>query len=146
MAANKLGVLALTLVAHIYASGAPGLLTLCVHNDGVVQYEPTLELCCQLNEQGQGECCSFEDAHPGESDGFTPEDGCQDYCVILSQVPVSPSSVERLLLGSPELREVLSTWVVPPANPILEWPVSSGFCGPPPDHVLKDLATVVLRI
>src|SRR5258708_8514667 len=104
---NKLIILGCLLLAEITSSSAWSLLSLCVHTDGTAHYELSLDQCCNRNDQGQGECGSFEEAHPDQADGFTPEDGCEDYSVFFSQVPVTPPTTEGILLGGPERSDLM---------------------------------------
>lgn len=143
---NKLVILVFVLLAEICSSSASSLLSLCIHSDGTIHYESTDALCCNLNDQGQGECGSFEEAHPDQADGFTPEDGCEDYGVFVSQVPINPPTTEEILLGGPERLDLLSIVALAPKVTFLELSVSSSFCGPPPDRIPIVPATVVLRI
>lgn len=146
MVSSKVLCVAVALVAEVCASAGPSLLTLCVHEDGTVRYEPTMALCCKQNEQGHGECCSHDESSSPESRGITQDDACQDFSVALSQLPVPPLSVKQFLANGSALSELLPITAILPAVPLSEVSVSSGFCGPPPDHLLKDLSTVVLRI
>ena len=143
---NKLVILAFVLLSEICSSSTSSLFSLCVHTDGTAHYELSLGQCCNLNDQGQGECGSFEEAHPDQADGFTPEDGCEDYSVFFSQVPVTPPTTEGILLGGPERFDFLSSVALVSEVSFLVLSVFSGFCGPPPDHIPVAPATVVLRI
>ncbi len=146
MFANRLGVLAIALVAELCAAGGSALLTLCVHEDGTVRYEPTLALCCKQNEPGQGECCSHEVSPANETHGVAPENPCQDYGVSFVQVIVRSPSLKQFLVDSPALQGLVSIAALVPAEPALESSAATRSCGPPRDHLLHDLSTVVLRI
>src|SRR6187549_1477931 len=97
MFSKKFGLVALALVAEVCAAGGSSLLTLCVHEDGTLRYEPSFALCCKLNDQGQGECCSHLESGADEHHGFTPETTCQDYEVRFTQVFVPSTSVRQFL-------------------------------------------------
>ncbi len=146
MFAHKPGFMAVILVAELISSIPSGVMSFCVHTDGTTHYEMTLDSCCNLNDQGQGECASFEEAHPDQADGFTPEDGCKDYSLFFSQVPVNTPATDQLLLGGPERADLIAIVALVPEVLIQELTVSSGFCGPPQDHLSKAPATLVLRI
>ena len=145
MAGNPL-VVAIFLLAEVCASAGPALLTLCIHDDGTMRYEPTMALCCKLNDQGQGECCSHEEGKPFEGGALTPEDSCQDFGVVISQVSISAASIKQILTPGTEICDVLPVVARTPGVPLFERSIAAGGCGPPGDHTLLDLSTVVLRI
>jgi len=146
MFSNKFALFAVALVAEVCAAGGPNFLTLCIHEDGTVRYEPTMALCCKQDEQGRGECCSHQEGKPFESEGVTPEDPCQDYGVVFTQVPTPTSSLKQILTDGIGLCELLPVVLLNPGAPIPEPSTASGCCGPPGNHTLLDLSTVVLRI
>ena len=146
MFAKNLGVLAVALVAEVCAAGGPNFLTLCIHEDGTVRYEPTLALCCKQNQQGQGECCSHEGADPAEQNGIDQDDACQDYGVTISQVVLPRQSIKQFLLDGAALTEWLPLVALVPVLPFSRQHAAIDGCGPPRDHILSDLSNVVLRI
>lgn len=145
MAAKSL-VVAVALLAEICASAGPALLTMCIHEDGTVRYEPTMALCCKQNEQGQGECCSHDESKPFDDHDLTPEDACKDYGVVFTQVPTTVTSIKQILSDDLGICELLPIVAVTPGLPVVESSISLGSCGPPGNHTLLDLSTVVLRI
>src|SRR5579872_610252 len=146
MFANKLGFIAIAFVAEVCAAGGPNFLTLCIHEDGSARYEPTMALCCKQDGQGHGECCSHQEGKPFESEGITPKDPCQDYGVVFTQVPTPAPSIKQILTDNLGLCEFLPVVILNPEAPIFESSIAFGCCGPPGNHTLLDLSTVVLRI
>lgn len=146
MSSLKLIVVAIALLAEVCASAGPALLTICVHEDGTVRYEPTMALCCKQNEQGHGECCSHEEGRPVDDHVVSPVDSCSDYGVVFTQVPTPVTSIKQILSDNLGLCELLPVDVLAPSFPIVQSSISLGSCGPPGNHTLQDLSTVVLRI
>lgn len=145
MLAKKLGCLAIALVAEICAAGGPNFLTICIHQDGSVRYEPTMALCCRQDAKGQGECCSAGHADHGSADGVESDDPCEDYGVAFSQISVSRPSLKRVLSDGP-VTVLFPLLIVLPDSPVT--PEASDFAAwrPPRDRILHDLSTIVLRI
>lgn len=146
MFANKLAVVTIALVAEVCAAGGPNFLTLCIHEDGTVRYEPTMALCCKQDERGKGECCSHEDGDAGERDGIDADDACQDFGVFFSQVSVTRPSIRQFLLDGSVLSELLPIVAFLPESPFARESAAFDCCGPPRDRILLELSTVVLRI
>jgi hypothetical protein len=143
---KNVGVLAIAFVAEICTSGGSSLLTLCVHEDGSVRYEPTLALCCKPTDAGKGECCSHEEGKSGERDGIEEDDACQDYAVLFSQVVPSKPSIRQYLLDGPAHFEWLPIIAVLLETPFARESAAFENCGPPQDRILHELSTIVLRI
>jgi hypothetical protein len=146
MVPGRLAVVVIALIAEVCATAGPSLLTLCIHEDGSVRYEPTLALCCKQNEQGQGECCSHETGSPFEGGELTPEDTCSDYSLAFIQLQISAPSIKRILSDFQVILEQLPVVVQLPGAAVVDSRISRGRDKPPEDRILSDLSTVVLRI
>lgn len=146
MFTKNIAVLAVAFAAELCAAGGPNFLTLCIHEDGSVRYEPTMALCCKPIEQGKGECCAHEESRSEDRHGMESDENCQDFGVTFSQVFVPRQSIRQLLLDAPALYEVLPIVAVLPVSPFSRESAAVDCCGPPRDRILHDLSTIVLRL
>lgn len=139
----------LALASQILPLAGPGVLMLCVHEDGQARYELAFALCCDESPSSdRGESIGHSrDGSQQPTPGIEPIcDRCQDYPVTVSQVPLPSQRTQDLATVT---HAFLPPDPLPPSCDVGApgpWTLSVNYLGPPGGLVLRHLRTIVLQV